>query len=169
MLLPKARCAGQYGKYDNELLLLCVVFLNLLSICVCFLDLHCICFLQLWQINSFVILWKPLWEIGPQKRRGLVRLCIGVFLFLPFSFLIDGLDKPCYRVLAKSVRSGLPLVVPVLPGSQRDSFSALVSFAPVSAASKSLDLGPRWWLVDVWLYYNCYIWYVLNWVHCDHR
>lgn len=88
--------------YFRRVGFVCVFFLNLLSICVCFLDLHCICFLQLWQVNSFVILWKPLWEIGLWKRRGFVRLCIGVFLFLPFSFLIDGLEKPCYRVLAKS-------------------------------------------------------------------
>lgn len=71
--------------YFRRVGFVCVFFLNLLSICVCFLDLHCICFLQLWQVNSFVILWKPLWEIGLWKRRGFVRLCIWC---LPISALL---------------------------------------------------------------------------------
>lgn len=142
----------------------CVCFFSTSLVFVCFLDLHCICFLQLWQINSFVTLWKPLWEM--------LGACKALHRCLPISALFHSLLMVLRNPATgcwPSLRSGLPLVVPALPGSQCDSFSMLVSFAPVPTASKSLDLGPCWWLADVWLYYNCYIWYVLNWAHCDYR
>lgn len=130
--------------------------LDLLSICICFLNLHCICFLQFWSQTSKLICYT-LKTLGGNRFMEMSGGCKALhrcaFLFLPFSFLIDDLEKRCYRVWAKSVRSGLPLVVPSLPGSQHAAFWVLVSFAPVPSASKSLDLGPRWWMYDY--YYNC--------------